>query len=178
MKKWERVTPTDHHTVGYRRLVTKNFKMPDGSIQSFDTKNPEGSMGVGTVALTENNKVIIARQFRPGPEIIMDELPGGVAHDGEDPERAARRELIEETGYEPGEMKHIGPVYKDAYTNTAWNYYLATNCRKVTEQSLDEHEHVDVHLISINKLLANARNGLMTDVEAIFLAYDFLKKLK
>lgn len=178
MKEWQRVGPTHHHTVGYRKLVTKNFKMPDGSIQSFDTKNPEGSMGVATLALTQTNKVIIARQFRPGPEIIMDELPGGEANNGEGPEQAARRELIEETGYEPGGMKYIGPVYKDAYTNTVWNYYLATNCRKVAAQSLDEHEHADVRLISIDKLLANARNGLMTDVEAVFLAYDFIKNLK
>ena len=89
------------------------------------------------------------------------------------------RELEEETGYAPGRMEFLGDVYKDAYTNTTWHFFLATDCRPVpTGQHLDEHEHVTVRRITIEQLFRNARSGCMTDAVAVFLALDRLKAMQ
>src|SRR5438105_3062441 len=102
MKAWERIEPTSVDRIGYRTIVTKSFKLSDGEVKHFDTVNEENWGGAAIIALTSLNRVVVARQFRPGPEMIMDELPGGVIEEGEDPEQAALRELLEETGYEAG----------------------------------------------------------------------------
>lgn len=177
MEAWKRKEPTTVTKVGWRTIVTKTFEMPDGSVAEFQTKDGERGHCVATIALTKRNEVIVARQFRPGPEKIMDELPGGGAEEGEDFKAAAERELIEETGYKAQEMIPVGDVYKDAYTNTIWHYFLATGCEKNSGQQLDVDEHITCELISIAQLFDNARSGKMTDVEAVFLAVDNLYEL-
>lgn len=177
MKPWKRIEPTIKHKLGYKNLVTKIFVLPDGQVQEYTTVNSEHSHCIATIALTPDNQVIVARQFRVGPQKVLDELPGGGVEEHDDGyELAARRELQEETGYTAKTMEFLGDVYKDAYTNTTWHFYLATGCTLHKDgQRLDETEHIEVHLISINQLLDNAKNARMTDTEAVLLAYDHLQ---
>lgn len=178
--EWERVEPTKSQTIGsYRTLVTKHFMLPDGTLHEYVTKEKEGSQCIATVALTPEGKVIVARQFRPGPEKTMYELPGGGVDPGEDLEAAAHRELLEETGYQAGTMQFLGVVYKDAYTNTKWNYFLAADCiADPNGPQPDEREFIEIVLISIEQLLTNARTTQMTDTEGVFLAYDQLQDIQ
>lgn len=89
------------------------------------------------VALTEANNLVVARQFRAGPDLVMDELPGGYVDEGESPEEAAVRELREETGYVAARIEYLGYVYKDSVMNGKWHIFLAVDCRRVAEQKLD-----------------------------------------
>jgi ADP-ribose pyrophosphatase len=180
MKPWKRIEPTKVDKIGWRTIVTKTFEMPDGQVAEFQTIGGEGRHCIAAIALTPDNQVIVARQFRPGPEKIFDELPGGgVEALDTDYETAARRELLEETGYEAGVIDFLGDVYKDANTNTTWHYFVARDCTPHARgQQLDDNEHVEVRLITIDQFLKNARNGRMTDIGAVFLAYERLLKLK
>lgn len=159
MLEWKRLRPTTVRTVGWRRVVIKTFQLPDGRVETYGT---------------------VARQFRPGPERLFDELPGGgVEPYDESFEAAARRELLEETGYIAGTMEFLGDMYKDAYQNTTWHYFLARNCLPHPEgQKLDETEHILICLVSITELMDNARSGHMTDPGAVLLAYDRLESYK
>ncbi len=178
MDKWKRIEPTIVTKIDYRNVTIKSFELPDSTTQIRATYGREGSKAAATIAITEEGQVVVARQFRPGPEKVMDEIPGGEVDEGEDPQKAAERELLEETGYTPGMVEFLGEFSRDGYMNGKWFYYLATGCRKTADQSLDENEFVDVHLLSIEEFVNNAKQGRMSDVAAVLAAYDELKKIE
>jgi ADP-ribose pyrophosphatase len=181
MKPWKRIEPTVVSKIGFRTVISKTFEMPDGSVYHWETENPIGSRGACVLALTPDNQVIVCRMFRAGPEIIMDELPGGYIEEGDDLESGARRELLEESGYEPGyepgAMQYLGVMHYSSSDNTARHCFLATDCKLSDKKAKqDAEEFIERRLISIDELLANAKAGKMTDPGAVLLAYDELQK--
>jgi ADP-ribose pyrophosphatase len=175
MKAWKRIDPTVAHKVGWRQITSKTFLLPDGKKEVFDTMYLDGQEFACVIALTPERKVVIARQFRPGPEKVMDDIPGGFVDKGEDPETAMRRELLEETGYEAGEVTYLGLFHKDVYMNATWHAYVAKDCRLIADPQLGYTEHVEVDLISIEQLIENAKHDRMQDHAAVLMAYDLLK---
>jgi ADP-ribose pyrophosphatase len=176
---WKRIEPTIDTKIDYRHVVIKTFEVPGKQKKlTIATFHKEGISHAGVIALTKDKQVIIARQYRHGPEKIMDELPGGTIDGDEEPETAARRELLEETGYEPGGMEYLGASSKDAYMNGKWHFFLATDC-VLSEQHADgdEDEIIEIHLISITELLDIAKHDGMTDAVAVLMAYDKLKEI-
>lgn len=178
MKPWKRIEPTIVHKVGYRTIVSKTFEDNQGQRHTFDTVGAEGGGRAATIAITAEGQAIIVRQFRVGPQKILDELPGGGFGQQENPQAAAERELLEETGYRVGQMIDLGEYYHDAYTNETSHVFLATTCVKVADQQLDHEEDLEIQLISISQLIDNAKRGKMTDAVAVLKAYDQLIKMQ
>jgi ADP-ribose pyrophosphatase len=84
------------------------------------------------VALTEDRRMLAVRQYRPAVERFTIELPSGIVDAGETPAETARRELVEETGYQAGEMEALGPMLPDAgrLGTRVW-FFLAEGIRPV-----------------------------------------------
>jgi ADP-ribose pyrophosphatase len=108
----------------------------------------------------------------------MIELPGGFADPGEDPETAARRELLEETGYEPAKIVYVGAIHKEAYTHLKVHYFIAYDCKKVAETEHEPTEYIEVKKMSIGDFLEVARGGGTTNTEGVLMAYDILKDIQ
>lgn len=179
MTSWQRIEPTINTKIDYHPVVIKTFRLPDGAIATRATFLSESMRAAGVIAITKDKKVIVGRQFRPGPEREMWEIPGGYVDENEDPESAARRELLEETGYVPGTMLALGEFIRDSYINGRWYYFLATDCELASERALgDKDEFIDVELISIGEFIANAKQSKMTDSVAVLAAYDQLQELQ
>ena len=105
-------------------------------------------------ALTEDNKVIMVRQYRhPVGEVII-ELPGGCVDDTDkDLQTAIARELLEETGYSFTSYESLGKISPNPSTNTNWMHmFLARGGKKVGAQKLDHNEEIIVELYSIEEL--------------------------
>ena len=89
------------------------------------------------LAITPEQKILVVRQYRPAVERYTLELPAGLLDQpGEEPETAARRELLEETGFEADEMEPLGAMFPDTgrMTNRIWSF-LAKGVRRVEGQT-------------------------------------------
>jgi len=99
--------------------------------------------------------ILSVSQYRHGAGVPMTEFPGGVVEPGEDPARAAARELLEETGYVAGRITHLGTCSPNpAFMSNSFHVFAAEDLSLVAEQSLDEHELVDVEEVPEDELYA------------------------
>lgn len=178
MKSWVRLEGGQITKVGFRKIVEKVFVMNNGLKMHASIVNEDGDQAICVIPLTPANEVVIARQFRCGPELVLDEIPGGAVDKGESPEQAARRELREEVGYDSDNFEYLGKAYVNAWENTVHHYYLARDCYKIESNNPEEFEEIEVDLQSISQLIQNAKQAKMTDVQAVFLAYDRFKELE
>jgi len=118
---------------------------------------------INIIAETEDGEIIVIYQYRHGLDTITLEIPGGVMDKGEDPLESAKRELLEETGYESTEWKKLGvTAVNPAIMNNHTHLYYAGKCKKVAEQDLDEHEDIEVKLITREDFFDKIRNGEIT----------------
>ena len=106
------------------------------------------------VALTEDNKIILVRQYRHAAGLTMLEIPGGCVDDTDDNlETAIRREMLEETGYSFSSVEYLGRTSANPSTNNNWMHmYLLRGGVKVKDQHLDHGEEIEVYLYSIEEV--------------------------
>lgn len=150
--------------------------MPNGHIVE-DYYVLEYGTWVNAVAITEENKILMVKQYRHAAGIVSLEIPGGVVDDGETPQQAVRRELLEETGYQFDDFELLCTLY--ANPSTADNLticYLARGGKKVQGQALDEQEEiiVETHTIAeVKQLLIT--NQITQALHSTGLFYGLMK---
>ena len=110
--------------------------MRDGEEPYYSLKLPDYS---AVVALTPDQRVLIVRQYRPAVEHDTLELPSGLVDPGETPGETAGRELLEETGYEAGEVQVLGAMEPDTgrLGNRIWTC-LAKDVRRAGGRAPEE----------------------------------------
>jgi 8-oxo-dGTP pyrophosphatase MutT (NUDIX family) len=92
--------------------------------------------------------IVMIRQYRHGTGRLCLEFPGGAVERGEDPAVAVGRELTEETGYRAEMVVPLGSLSPNpAFMTNSFHAFVAEGCTLVREQSLDEHEEIEVLLV-------------------------------
>jgi ADP-ribose pyrophosphatase len=172
IKPWEELSREEIFRK-YRLVIEKvMFRLPDGRETDFYLQG--GHDPICCLPMTKDGKVILARQYRPGPAKIVCELPGGSAKKGETPEVAMARELLEETGYR-GTIRYVATLLVDAYATSRRHAFVVTDCEKVAEPLLeDNEEHVEAVLMTLTEFREHLRSGQLTDVNVGYLGLDFL----
>jgi 8-oxo-dGTP pyrophosphatase MutT (NUDIX family) len=130
-------------------------------------------------ALTEDNKVIMVRQYRHPVGKVIIELPGGCVDDTDkDLQTAIARELLEETGYSFTSYESLGKISPNPSTNTNWMHmFLAKGGKKVSEQKLDHNEEIIVELYSLEELKSLVRKNEIVQAMHVTCILYALEKL-
>lgn len=110
---------------------------------------------VNVIAVTNGGEYVFIRQYRHGLGETCMEIVAGVCEEGEQPEAAARRELMEETGYAGGTWRELMTVSANTSTMTNLTHcFLATGVERAGGQHLDRTEDIEVHLLTEEEAFA------------------------
>lgn len=152
IKKWQRLSSRYLVKEKWATLRVDTCDLQNGVIKD-DYYVLEYPNWVNAIAVTEDNKIIMVRQYRHGADIISLEIPGGVIDGDELPEVAIKRDLLEETGYSFKSAELIATLYPNPATATNVTYtYLLKGGVKTHDQHLDEHEILNVEEYTINEV--------------------------
>jgi 8-oxo-dGTP pyrophosphatase MutT (NUDIX family) len=133
---------------------------------------------VNVVAISEAGNVILVEQYRHAVKRVLLEIPAGHVDPKEDHEAAARRELLEETGYGDGDWYALGELHPAAsrFANQVYSY-LALGVRKLGEPLHEESETLHVREIPWAGFVAGLQSGKLRLHEANQLSSVFLLHL-
>lgn len=141
-------------------------------------KAPDWAMVIAQL----DDSFILVRQWRHASEKLTLEFPGGVVDSDEEPADAARRELLEETGFEAGELIHLGSVSPNpALFKNRFHVFLARKLRATGDQKLDDDELLTYETMPVNEVIERYGgemfdHALMGTALALYLKMSFNKQ--
>lgn len=141
-------------------------RLPDGGESVREYVVHPGAVVV--IGVLDDGKLLFESQFRYPLQRDFLELPAGKIDAGEAIETTARRELLEETGYEAGEWRYLGVMHPCiGYSDERIEIFLARRLRKIAEPSLDHNEFLDVLSLSLEEAVLAIREGRLTDAKTV-----------
>ncbi len=159
MKPWEILASTLLVDERWLRLREEHVRLGNGhEIERFHVI--EGPDWASVLCVTEASEVVLVRQYRHGIASSSLELPAGVIEPHESPEVAARRELLEETGYAAEDWVCIQTVSTEpARHTTRAHFFCARGARLVQRPSPEETEQLDIVTVPLAELRRRAIDG-------------------
>ncbi|MBQ2614032.1 MAG: NUDIX hydrolase [Clostridia bacterium] len=150
------------------RIVTlkvDEVEMPDGSLAERELVFHPG--GVGVVAIDEEDRVVLVKQFRKPIEDAIYEIPAGKLDAGEDHRLCGMRELEEETGLKAEEFVYLGFIYPSpGFTDEKTHMYLATGLTQ-GETHPDPDEYLDIVRMPLNEVLSKIMKNEINDAKTV-----------
>lgn len=130
---------------------------------------------INIIPITTDHRVVMVRQYRHGSREVTLEIPGGLVDPGDTPEKAASRELLEETGYQAKDWIKIGVVNPNpAIFNNRCYTFMARNIEKVRDPMPDQTEDIEVVLIPLSDIPELIRKGEIDHAMVITAFYYYL----
>jgi ADP-ribose pyrophosphatase len=147
------------------RLQLDQVLLPDGSTSQREIVKHPGAVAI--LAVTDEQKLVLVRQFRKPIEKTILEIPAGKLEKGEEPHLCARRELEEETGYKAKEIRHLYSFYTSpGFADECMHLYVAKGLEK-GQNRLDQDEFVELVELSKEECLARIQSGEICDAKTI-----------
>ena len=140
-------------------------KLPDGREALRDVVRHPGAVAI--VALTDDGRICLVRQYRTALSRVTVEIPAGKLDPGEDPLTCAKRELKEETGMVAEQMAVLTTIAtSDGFTDELIHIYMATGLSYL-ESEPDDDEFINVDLVPLSDLIDAVLDGRTEDCKTV-----------
>lgn len=163
----------DGHVV---RLELDKVLCPNGNESYREIVKHHG--GAAILCVTNDDKIILERQYRYAYDEVIYEIPAGKLEKDENPYDAALRELEEETGNKANELIHLTNIYPTCgYSSEVIYLYLALNTTK-TKTHFDDDEVIETYEVPIDEVKKMILDGRIKDAKTIVAFTYYLMKYK
>jgi len=150
---------------GFLKVLRDRVRLPDGSEAVREYIKHPGAVAI--LALLEDGRVVMERQFRYPHGKVFLEIPAGKRDPGEAGEATAKRELLEETGYVAASWKKLGVVHNAiAYSDEGIELFLARGL-EMRAPKLEKGEFLEVFTLPLAEARDMVRDGRITDAKTI-----------
>lgn len=140
-------------------------QLPDGRTAIRDVVRHPGAVAI--VALTDEGRICLARQYRTALGRVTVEIPAGKLDPGEDPLECASRELLEETGMIAEKIAYLTTIAtSDGFTDELIHIYMATGL-SFSKSSPDADEFINVDLVEVGELVDAVLDGRIEDAKTV-----------
>ena len=165
----ERISGEDIYGGIFLNMKRDNVSLPDGQVAVREYLTHPGAVAI--VAILDDGRVLMERQYRYPIAKACIEIPAGKLDEGEDHLLCAKRELEEETGYTATKWSYIRRIHPViSYSTELIDIYLAEGLVP-GKSHLDEEEFLDVFAAPLEQILAWIEEGEITDVKTTISAY-------
>ena len=148
-------------------------KQYDGSVKTFEKVKRRDTVGV--LAVTPEKKILLLEQEQPGTVPFLG-TSGGIIDPGEDPFEAAKRELLEETGYTSDSWEFFEAVQPVSKIDWAIFTFIARDVQKVAEPRLDSGEKITLREVGWEEFLQVLLDARLRDHELVLYALRILRQ--
>jgi len=159
IEKWELLQSEPVYESPFVTVLREKLKRSDGKVVAdyYSVKRRDAAF---IVALTAERQVPLVFQYKNGVKEVIWELPAGFVEEREHPEEAAKRELLEETGFSGDKPLLLGTFAPNPSISNNRNFvFLIRNAVKAGEQKLDENEEIEVKLVDLESLVQDIKDG-------------------
>ncbi|MDJ1494744.1 NUDIX hydrolase [Cytophagaceae bacterium DM2B3-1] len=179
LEKWKTLRSEMVFDHRWYKVRKDEVQLPNGRILDdyYVSVRPEVVL---VFPITADNEVIMVRQYKHGAGQILLELPGGIVDTTDSSvEVAAKRELLEETGYYSEQWTKLAVIYDDPTKNTnQFHFYLAEGAYHTREQKLDHTEDIIVEKVPLAEVMHKAVQGEICVANSLAIILLALEKIK
>lgn len=153
---------------GFLKVDAVDVKLPNGNVKTHEVVRHPGAVCI--IALDDNERILLVRQYRTSLERVTIEVPAGKLDAGEDPLDAVRRELSEETGYTAQNIRRIASIAPAAgYSDEIIHLYMATDLSAGPAHP-DEDEFIAAEWVDLECFIDSVLDGRIEDSKTVIAA--------
>lgn len=167
MSDWDIEDRTVSYSCEAFDIVTETLRIDEETHTDFDYLSEPPSVVI--LPFTPAGDLVVIDEWRQAVKARRRGLPAGTLENGEEPADGVHRELLEETGYEPGSISKLTTMEPaNGFSDALFHYFVAEDCTRAGEQSLDTDESISVTRSSLEEMLSMIKTDRICDGRSAF----------